>query len=175
MKNTSLKSKESAMTGTERILTKVGLTRGMSVNAAIVRSSEFIDTQTDPLKFSNAVLQALDIPIPYISEPNQAKTLALAAIEQLVIMEVFDPSKTAEIAISKYEKIKKKMPYAFGEGAVVISTARRGAKRDVARQIYLESKGMDEKDIIALVAKELDISPQNAYTYIYLIKKSLKV
>ena len=161
------------MAGTDKIMKRFDLKKGMSINRAIVYSSDYIDKQSDPHKFCNAVLQTLEVPVPYIAEPSQAKVMALASIEQLLVMETFDPSKAAEIATMKFERILKKMPYAV-KGTVLTKT-RRGAKRDVARQIYLENKDQDEKAIIALVAKELDITPQNAYTYIYLVKKSLKV
>ena len=87
-------------------------------------------------------------------------------------MYVFDPSKAEEIAITKFERILKRMPYAVKGTAV--SKARKGSKRDVARQIYLENRGKDEKEVIAIVAKEMEVTLQNAYTYIYLVKKDLK-
>lgn len=172
VKTNTRKSKEPPMAGTDRIMQKLRLSKGMSINRAIVQSSEYIDSQSDPLKASNAIIQTLEVPLMYVTEPTQAKVLALASIEQLLVMDQFDPNKAAEIATFKFERLRKKMPYAVK--GVTISKSRKGAKRDVARQIYLENKGVDEKEIIALVAKELEVSLQNAYTYIYLIKKDLK-
>lgn len=173
-KNQKSKKQVVEISGPDQVLKKLSLSRGMSVNRAIVSTSEFIDAQPNPEKFANAIIHTLQLPINYVSEMNQAKTLALAAVEKLILTDGFDPDATAEYAVNKLNVIMKKMPYAFSSTAVV-SKKRRGAKRDVARQIYTENKGMDEKEIIKLVAKELDISIQNAYTYIYLIKKSIKL
>lgn len=167
------KQREPEMANTDRILSKFSLQKGMSINRAIIHSSEYIDKQPNPLKACNAIVQTLELPLPYIEELSQAKIVALATIEQLLVQDQFDPVKAAEVATIKFERIRKKMPYAVKGGELV--RARRGAKRDVARQIYLENKGMDEKEIIEIVRKTLDISPQNAYTYIYLVKKSLKI
>lgn len=173
MKTSTRKTKEPQLPGPDRIMLKFDLKKGMSINRAIVFCSSYLDSQPDPTKASNAVVQTLEIPAPFFKEPSQAKIMALAAIEQLLLMDVFDPVEAGEIANAKFQSIQKKMPYAVKGEA--ISKSRRGAKRDVALQIYLENKGVDEKIIIAQVAKELDISPQNAYTYIYLVKKSLKI
>ena len=160
------------MIATEKLMSKLNLSKGMSVNRAIVQSSDYIDNQSDPLKASNSIMKSLGMPQYEFVEPTQAKVMALASIEQLLVMDEFDPSKADEIATAKFERLRAKMPYAVK--GTIVSKSRKGAKRDVARQIYLENKGKDDKEIIALVAREMEITPQNAYTYIYLIKKDLK-
>ena len=167
------KAVDSQLTGIEKIFDKLSLKKGMSINRAIVYCSEYIDGQTNPLKVANAIIQTLEVPLPYISEPTQAKILALATIEQALVQDTFDPEKAADIATDKFNRIHKRMPYAVKGQA--LTKSKRGGKRDVARQIYLENKGLDDKDIIKLVQEALDISPQNAYTYVYLVIKSLKV
>ncbi len=160
------------MIATDKLMTRLDLSKGMSVNRAIVQTSEYIDSQSDPLKVSNSILKTLGMVGYSYTEPSQAKIMALASIEQVLVMDVFDPSKAEEIAITKFERILKRMPYAVKGTAV--SKARKGSKRDVARQIYLENRGKDEKEVIAIVAKEMEVTLQNAYTYIYLVKKDLK-
>lgn len=160
------------MLATDKLMSKLNLSKGMSVNRAIVQSSEYIDSQSDPLKASNTIMKNLGMPQFEFVEPTQAKVMALASIEQLLVMDEFDPEKANEIATSKFERLRNKMPYAVK--GTVVSKSRKGAKRDVAKQIYLENKGKSDKDIIAIVAKEMNITLQNAYTYIYLVKKDLK-
>lgn len=156
----------------EYILNKLDLVKGMSINRAIVRSSEFIDNQNDPEKFANGLIQNLNVPIPY-AEFGQAKILALAVIEQLLTMKEFDPDQAAEIAVDKLDKISKKFPFLFKKPVVVVK--KKGSKREIASRIYTQNKDLDSKAIVALIAKELDVTMQNAYTYLYNVKKALKV
>lgn len=165
---------DAQLPGDQQVLNKLNLTRGMSVNRAIVYASEFIDNQPNPHKFSNAIVQTLKVPLSYASDPGEAKILALATIEQLVSTDEFVPTKVAKIAAEKFQKIAGKLPFLFNK-PVEVNTNKRGAKRDVARQIYMENKDLDNKAVIKLIAKELEVTEQNAYTYLYLVKKSLKM
>jgi hypothetical protein len=71
----------------------------------------------------------------------------------------------------------------LGPGAFFVSDENQNqdinkkgpSKRSIAQEIYLQNKDKGEKVIIELVQKELNVTKQNAYTYIYLVKKDLKL
>lgn len=167
------KKETDTLSSTDKILQTLNLSKGMSINRAIVQASEYIDNQPNPLRFSNAIVQTLEVPLSYISDLDEAKVVALATVEQLLTMDTFEPDAAADAIALKLERIRKKMPFAFRTETVV--TKKRGGKRDQARQIYVANKDLPTKEIIAIVAKELEVTLQNAYTYVYLVKKSLKV
>jgi len=52
---------------------------------------------------------------------------------------------------------------------------KKGAKRAIAAQIYMENKDKPNKDIVFLVAEALGVTMANAYTYVYIVKKELAV
>lgn len=157
----------------EYILTKMDLVKGMGINRAIVQASEFIDNQADPERFANGIIQSLKVPLQYNADMGQAKILALAVVEQLVTKDVFDPELAAEYAVGKLDKISKKFPFLFKKPITVVQ--KKGSKRDIASKIYTDNRNLDTKSIVALIAKELDVTTQNAYTYLYNVKKMLKV
>lgn len=156
------------------IMDKLDLKKGMSVNRAIVNVSELIDNQHDPGKFSNGIIQKLSVPLGYVSDVSQAKILALAVVEQLIVSNPFDPDTAADIAATKLAKLNKKLPFLFKE-KLITAPKKKGSKRDAACKIFMDNKHLSNKEVIALIAKELDVTLQNAYTYVYLIKKDLKI
>ena len=156
------------------IMDKLDLKKGMSINRAIVSVSEIIDNQHDPGKFSNGIIQKLSVPLGYVSDEGQAKILALAVVEQLLAANPFDPDMAAEVATGKLAKLNKKLPFLFKTKLVTV-VKKRGGKRDVAAKIYMDNKHLSNKEVIAMIAQELDVTLQNAYTYLYLVKKSLKI
>lgn len=174
MQSTKIKKTVGPVDEQQLILDRFDLTKGMSINLAVLQTREYIENQVDPTRFANSIIHNLKVPLEYNTDTEQVKILALAVVEQLLVMEKFDPEQAAELAVAKLTKISKKMPFLFNKPIVEV-VKKKGAKRDVATQVYLKNKDLDTKSIVSLIAKELDVTTQNAYTYLYLIKKSLKI
>ena len=169
---------EDTMTPVQKVMKRLDLSKGMSINRAIIRTRDYLDNQSNPTKAANAILHTLEVPVPYIEQPSKANVFALASVEQVLMQDIFDPISTSKIIELKFNSIRSKMPFCFKDGESteeVVSQGKKGAKRAVANQIYSENKHKDDKEVIALIAEALEVSSQNAYTYLYLIKKSLKV
>jgi hypothetical protein len=172
MQSSKVKTANVVLNEQEALFKKLDLTKGMSISRAVFQTSDYIDNQIDPIKFANSLIQDLKVPLQYITDNEQVKILALAVVEQLLIMDKFDPDQAAELAVAKLGKISKRLPFLFNKPVVEV-VKKKGIKRDIATQIYLKNKDLDTKSIVSLIAKELDVTTQNAYTYLYLIKKSL--
>lgn len=168
------KVSEVVETDQEYIMRKLDIKKGMSINRAIVNVSAMIDDQHDPGRFANGIIQRLNVPLSFTPDINQSKILALAVVEQLLTTDTFDPASAADIAVEKLRKMSKKLPFLF-KTPLIDAPKKRGSKRDAATKLYLDNKHLPSKEIISIITNELDVSPQNAYTYVYLIKKSLKV
>ena len=160
------------------VMSKLQLVPGMSPNRAIQSVREFLDNQPDSLQAANRIMSAFDLK----PETNKRKAyvFAMAAIENAVKQESLDPKDIMDRANVSIDRIVRSMGPGALEMPIEVQVtpngkprSKKGSKRAVAKQLYLENRDKGDKVVIDLIAKALDVTVQNAYTYVYLVKKEL--
>lgn len=163
----------------QEILTKLKIKHGTIDTVAIQAVREYLDSQSSPLKAANAIIAKVGI--SPIENRKKAYVFAMTTVEQALHNKDMNPNIEAIIKKSneRIERITDLLgPSAFkmDDTSASDEANRKGpSKRSVARDIYLQNKDKGEKVVIDLVQKELGVTKQNAYTYVYLVKKDLKL
>jgi hypothetical protein len=163
------------MTLSQEVLKKFGIDGTTSVNKAIQLVREHLDSQSDPLHAANVILKKFGV--TPLTNTRKAYIFAMTSVEQSMITDTPNIEVIIQKANSRVKAITNMLgPYAFNsaEQEPVEVYAKKGNKRNIAKQIYIDNKDKGDKYVIELVQKELSISKQNAYTYVYLVKKDLQ-
>jgi len=162
------------------VISKLKVTPQSSPNRTVELVREFLDKQANPLKVCNEI----NVPIGIPSETNRKKAYlyTMVAVEQ----NLFHSPTNIEKIMERANSCMKNITDLIGPGAFYVEEAeekepidsegnvRHGSRRKVALEIYQENSDKSEKEIIALISESLGVTKQNAYTYVYLIKKDLK-
>jgi len=157
------------------VLRKLNVAEGMSPNLAIQRTREYLDNQPDRLKAANQIMARFGLP----KEVNQRKAyvFVMSAVEKMVKGEEVSSETVIERANKSFKNIEQLVgPNAFKvEQTEEPGKTRKGSKREVAKQLYLEYKEQGEPFVMSKIMEALDVTKANAYTYVYLVKKDLGV
>ena len=167
------------MTPASEILSKLNIQRNMSEVRAIQMTRDYLDNQVNPLRAANYISQKFNI--PQNDNVKKAYVFAMTAVEQSMKSENPNIQAIMDRANARIDRLTD----IIGPRAFVVEKednpnkaepgSRKGSKREIAKTIYLENKAtLDDKAIIALIADELEVTQQNAYTYLYNVKKLLK-
>lgn len=162
------------MTPSQEVLKKFGINSDTSINKAIQLVREHLDSQTDPLYSANQILKKFGV--SPLTNTRKAYIFTMTTVEQSMFNQTPSIEQIIKKANSRVKAITDMLgPHAFAstEQTDVDIYAKKGNKRSIAKQIYLSNKDKGDKYVIDLVQKELNISKQNAYTYVYLVKKEL--
>lgn len=160
------------------ILNKLRIEPGSSTTRAVTTVREFLDNQRNPLGAANSIL--VHHGMKPLLNSKKAYIYALSIVEELVNDREIVIKDIMSKANARIERITDIMgPYAFVEeqpASVEEPSTKKGGKRAIARELYYKYKdSKSDKDIITLVEKELKVTKANAYTYIYLVKKEMKI
>lgn len=164
------------MNPANEVITKLKVDEKMSPTVVVQTVREYLDGQPNSLKAANAIINKFGI--KPIDNKKKAYVFAMTAVEHS--LKNMNPSIEAIIQRSneRIERITDMIgPGAFTdyESKPQDDTNKKGSKREIAREIYLEHKDKGDKQVIALVQEALGITKQNAYTYVYLVKKDLSL
>ena len=161
----------------DNILAKLDVKRGMSVVRAIQNTRSYIDSQSDPQKAANSLLLKLGVEVPFINDLDKARIFAMTTVEQAVKNNSINPEQVVASAEQKFDSLSKQSMFAKPASVTIGDKpkGKKGAKRAIAAQIYMENKDKPNKDIVFLVAEALGVTMANAYTYVYIVKKELAV
>lgn len=167
--------REVTMTDMNKVLAKLDVKPGMSVSRAIQNTRSYIDNQSDPQKAANGLLLKLGVEVPFINDLNKARIFAMTTVEQAVKTNSINPEQVIAKAEQSFDTLTKQSMFAKPEAPVIEGKpkGKKGAKRAIAAQIYMENKDKPNKDIVFLVAEALGVTMANAYTYVYIVKKEL--
>lgn len=163
------------MTDMNKILAKLDVKPGMSVSRAIQNTRSYIDNQSDPQKAANGLLMKLGVDVPFINDLDKARIFAMTTVEQAVKTNNINPEQVIAKAEQSFDTLSKQSMFAKPASVTVGEKpkGKKGAKRAIAAQIYMENKDKPNKDIVFLVAEALGVTMANAYTYVYIVKKEL--
>jgi hypothetical protein len=162
------------MTISSDLLKKLQINENTCVNRAVQAVREYLDSQPDPHKAANALIGKFGI--QPVDNRKKAYVFAMTSIEQNLIS-----TPKIESIISKANERISAITDMLGSGAFVdytdingktASGDKKGSKRKLATELFNEHRDKGDKFVIALLEKELGITKQNAYTYVYLIKKN---
>lgn len=159
------------------ILTHLKIKKGTSDTIAIQAVREYLDRQSSPLKAANAIISKVGI--KPIDNRKKAYVFAMTTVEHAL----HNMTPNIESIINKSNERIERITDMIGPSAFIMrdenenkELSKKGpSKRSIAMEIYLQNKDKGEKFIIDLVQKELQVTKQNAYTYIYLVKKDLSL
>lgn len=167
---------EKYMTSSE-LLSKVKVKPEHVLCKAVSLTREYLDKQPDPLREANKILTGFGI--EKIDNVKKAYVFVMTAVEQ----SMNSTSPSIETIINRSNQRIQSITDMLGPGAfvvekeiketkvVVTKSKKGGSKGAIAMEIYLANKELDDKAIIELIQNELEVSKQNAYTYLYNVKK----
>ena len=161
------------MIDVKAVLNKLGLQPNMSVTRAISKIGLDLIESPNQLEAANRIIVALGgTPV---SKPVQADIIAKALVEQAVVnSEYYLPDDAMVIALGKYNKIEKTMPYVFAGTTEDMQPSRnkevkerRGnGNKELALVIFNREKGKSGTEVAKMIADELGITFANAYYYV---------
>ncbi len=165
------------MSVNSEILSKLKIKPGFTETQAVQVVREYLDSQSSPLKAANAIIAKVGI-----SPIDNRKTAYVFAMTT-VLQALHNMNPNIEEIIKKSNERVERITDLIGssyfktndQDSEDVSLKKGPSKRSIARDIYLEHKDKGEKAVIDMVQKELGITKQNAYTYIYLVKKDLSL
>lgn len=151
-----------------------------SLNKAVCTVREYLDNQPNPLRTCNDILTQLGI--PFEKNHKKAYVFVMTAVEHamqdnLNIERIIQRSNERVVNITNMMGIGSFYVEQTEEEQGVFKSkgGSKGSKSQKVMEIYMEYRDqLDEKAIIAKIEEELEITKQNAYTYIYNLKKKLK-
>lgn len=167
---------EKNMTSSE-LLSKIKVKPEFYLGRAVAMTREYLDRQPDPLREANKILTGFGI--QKLDNVKKAYVFVMTAVEQSMNSSSPSIETIIQRANQRIDRITDMMgPGAFivekevKEGKVVITKSKKGgSKGAIAMEIYLANKDKDDKSIIDLIQNELEVTKQNAYTYLYNAKK----
>lgn len=166
------------MNSVTEVLTKLKIKPNSSPTRAVQTVREYLDSQSNSLKAANAILTKYGI--SPVNNCKKAYVFVMTSVEQ----SLNNNNPKIEQIIQKANDRIDRITDMLGTGAFTDYTStnastnssdKKGGKRTIARDLYLENKDKGDKVVIELIQKELEVTRQNAYTYLYLVKKDLKI
>lgn len=168
------------MNTSNELLKKIKVSSADCLTKAVIKTREYLDNQPDPLREANKVLNSFGI--EKIDNVKKAYVFVMTAVEQSMNNNIPSIETIIQRSNQRIQSITDMVgPGAFvvekefKEGKVVVTKNKKGgSKSAIALEIYLANKDKEDKEIIDLIQNELEVSKQNAYTYLYNIKKKAK-
>lgn len=145
----------------------------------VTKVREHLDKQSNPLKYANNLLSKLNI--PFVGNQKKAYVYVMTMVEYAMKNQV-NIEQIIERANQRIHHITDIVgPGAFyveddniEENDIKLHREKLGSKSTRVREIYMQNKDkLDDKSILTIIQKELNISKTNAYTYLYNLKKKL--
>lgn len=183
------------MLNTEQILTRLDIDPHSHIKA-VQDVRTVIEGSTNPLGAARALFQSL---VPEgtefkFTDVNEARlTVAHLVQDAILLGERYDPNQTLVKAAQWIVRHRENNPWAFAkpEGYSTVATEtvikhdvqvqvkedgnlKKGGKQLLAQALYAKNSSMDNKALVQLFMKELNMSEAGARTYVYNCKKAVK-
>lgn len=146
---------------------------------AVQTVREHLDNQPNPLKFANNILR--QVGVPFVGNQKKAYLYVMTVVEQAMFNRV-NIEEIMDRANARIDHITKIIgPGAFyveeeftNEKEATVTKGKLGSKSARVKELYLEFNGkIPEKELIDKIEIELEVTKNNAYTYLYNLKKKL--
>ena len=163
----------------DQILKTFKLSSETSSIRAVQLVREHLDNQPNPIKFANNILKQVDV--PFIGNQKKAYLYVMTVVEQAMQNRV-NIEEIMTRANQRIDHITKMIgPGAFyveeeftNEKEATVTRGKLGSKSARVKELYQEFNGkISENDLIDKIQEELEITKNNAYTYLYNLKKKL--
>ena len=177
----------------EQVLTRLNINCS-SVATAVQQVRFLVERAADPLAAAKAIFVQITHPDTEFDfdDPNEARLIVANLVQHAIKQgEGYDPNTALTNATKWLKQYRIANPWAFTRdeaySAVPTKTETRhdvsvqvkedgslkkGAKQLLAQALYDKNKGLDNKQLVELFMKELDMSQAGARTYVYNCKKS---
>lgn len=181
------------MLNTEQVLIRLNIDP-QSVIRAVQQVRQLIEGSKNPLGAAKAMFDNLtrDTPFTY-TDANEARMIVARLVQDAIKLgEQYDPDDALRRAAQWIANYRVTDPWAFAKpdnSTVITETVTRhdvavevkedgklkkGGKQMLAQALYAKNPGLDNKALIQLFMKELDMSEAGARTYVYNCKKAAK-
>lgn len=172
---------------TDTVLTRLNLDPN-SRTVAVQQVREMCEKSSNPIGVAEHILKNLTAGVTFnLTDANEARMLAAHLVQDAIILgDRYDPTEALQKAALKIAKRKLSDPWLFvkdeateeRQGVQVEvkpdGKLKKGSKQILAAQLYEKHKGLDNKALVALFEKELDMSTAGARTYVYNCRKASK-
>lgn len=163
----------------DQILKTFKLSSETSTVRAVQIVREHLDNQPNPLKFANNILRQVEV--PFIGNQKKAYLYVMTVVEQAMQNRV-NIEEIMTRANQRIEHITNIIgPGAFyveeeftNEKEATVTRGKLGSKSARVRELYQELNGkITEAELIGKIQEELEVTKNNAFTYLYNLKKKL--
>jgi hypothetical protein len=179
---------------TEQVLTHLNID-STSRAAAVQQVRAIIEGAPDPLAAARVLFTNLADPSAEFkfTDANEARlTVAFLVENAIKLGEQYDPNDALKRAAQWIINHREKNPWAFWrpEGSSVVSETvqkhhvtvqvkedgklKKGSKQILARALYSKNANLDNKALVQLFMKELDMGKAGAQTYVSNCRKAAK-
>jgi hypothetical protein len=176
------------MLNTEQVLTRLHIDF-TSRSRAVQQVRELIESAPNPLAAASSIFRELTPPNTEFAfvDANEARmTVAYLIQDAITLGEQYDPEGALLKAAQRIAIAKETRPWAFVKDVVSSTEAvsalsvelkangkiKKGGKRILAAQLYETHKALDNKALLEIFMKELDMGIAGARTYLYSLRKS---
>jgi hypothetical protein len=175
------------MMNTEQVLIRLKLDP-YSRTVAVQQVREMCEESTNPIGVAEFILKNLTAETEFhLTDASQARHLAQYLVQDAIELgEQYDPVHALDKAAKKVAELRIHDPWLFAKDEVTEHRAgisieikadgklKKGSKQILAAQLFEKHKGLDNKALIEIFQKELDMSVAGARTYAYNCRKAAK-
>lgn len=163
----------------DQILKTFKLGSETSFVRAVQRVREHLDDQPNPLKFANNFLKQANL--PFIGNQKKAYLYVMTAVEHAMLNRV-NIEEIMNRANQRIDHITNIIgPGAFyveeeynTEKEAIVTKGKHGSKSARVKELFEQyNNKITELELIDKIQEELEITKNNAYTYLYNLKKKL--
>ena len=169
---------------TEQVLSRLKIDF-TSRTVAVQQVREMCEASSNPISVAEHILQNLTAGVAFnLTDADEARMLAAHLVQDAILLgDRYDPTDALQKASEKIATRKVSDPWLFVKdeptqsqtGMQVASKCdskpKKGSKQILAAQLYETHKALDNKALIAIFEKELDMSLEGARTYLYTARK----
>ena len=172
---------------TETVLTRLKIDHE-SRTVAVQQVREMCEASDNPIAVAEHILKNLTAGVEFeLTDANEARMLAAHLVQDAITLgEQYDPTDALARAAAKIAARRKSDPWLFAKDAPVVpeldasgtkvvlegdAKLKKGMKQVLAAKLYETNAHLENKDLIKLFEKELDMSTAGARTYVYSLRK----
>lgn len=155
---------------------------------------EIVEASADPIGAARTIINSLTLVGDHtISDAVAARMTAQYLVQDAIVLgSKYDPQESLAKAAAKIAGFRISDPYFFSRGVVVSEAPvvktegsvqvavkadgkiKKGGKKVLAQELYAKHKSLDNKSIVEIFMKALDMSKAGATTYLNNCKKAAK-
>ena len=180
------------MLSVSQVLTRLNIDASSRLKA-VQDVRELIESSENPLGIAKSIITNLADTQFMCDDPIVARMTAQRLVDDAIVLgDKYDPNEALLKAARKIEEQRAENPWSFWKpvhSTVVTTTEQRegvsvevktdgsfkkGSKQVLAQALYAKHKALENKAIVEIFMKELDMSLAGARTYVFNCKRAAK-